>query len=337
MIRKSDLITISTFALTAGVMFLPLAAHAASATFFGPIVSPICNCATQISANGVTVPNSAPAWGCVLQTLQNIMNFMVTMATVAITIFIALAGFSYMASGGNPEKRTMANKRIMNAVIGLVIVLCAWLVVDSILKVLYNPSTTTSYGPWNSILVSDGSNDCIAPTQNPTSLPGVTGNQGGGSGGANSGVAVVSTTPITASSGNEASVRAQFAAAGVSVNHSVCTGSSGSGCTDVGGMQTATIQQVLNLSAKCGGSSGCGMVVTGGNEPGHASGPHSHGNGYKVDLRLGTAMDGIIQKLTRVADRTGDSPGPTWVDSCNNQYVEESDHWDVTVYAACSL
>lgn len=172
MITRQHVIGVLSFALCAGAagvasgVLLPYVAHAATATFFGPIISPACNCATAIMANGVTVGGSAPAWGCVLQTIQNVMNFIVTMATLAITIFIALAGFSYMASGGNPEKRSVATKRIMNAVIGLLIVLCAYLLVDSIMKVIYNQGS--QFGPWNSILVGNGTtDDCIRKQDSP--------------------------------------------------------------------------------------------------------------------------------------------------------------------------
>ncbi len=319
------------------ILSVPFAAHAA----FGTLIPTECNCDQPYSVNGVDTISSAPAWGCVFATFQNALTMAFQLATVLISIFLALAGFTYMTSGGSAEKRQLANKRLMNVVIGLLIVLGSYLLVDSLMKVIYNAGATdgtTKFGPWNAILASGGP-QCLAPTQPPKALPALTGaiagsNAGGGDG---SGSAQLTAVPASTASGNEGAVRAQFSAAGVSVNHEACTGSSGSGCTDVGGMQQATIQQVINLSNKCGGSGGCGMTVTGGNEPGHAAGTYSHGNGYKVDLRLGTAMDGVIQSLKKVADRTGDSPGSTWIDSCNNQYVEESDHWDVTVYAACSL
>lgn len=153
--RRSHLISLGVLAL---LIVLPQATHAASTSFFGPIIptSGQCVCA-----------GSAPDWGCVLQLIQNVMNFIVTLATVGITIFIALAGFSYMSSGGNPEKRTQANKQIMNAVIGLLIVLCAYLLVDSLMKVLYNQNS--GFGPWNSILVGNGNDYCIVE-HNPPGL-----------------------------------------------------------------------------------------------------------------------------------------------------------------------
>ena len=326
--KKNFLLQIAILLLLIG---LPATTHAAVTPFFGPIISPACNCATPISANGVTAPYSAPGWGCVIDTFQRTINLGVSLSVVFMTVLIALAGYSYIAGRGSPEGRSLANTRIMNAAIGLMIALGAFLLVDSLMKALYNPNNA-QFGPWNSILGQSQGAECIAPSK----TPGVSGALNTLVNGATP-PPQASTVPASTASGNEAQVRAQLAGVGVSINHDPCTGSSGSGCTDVGGMQQATVQQIINLSSKCGGPGGCGMVVTGGNEPGHAVGTYSHGNGYKVDLRLGTPVDSVIQNLTSAGTRTGDGPGPAWVDSCRNQYVRESDHWDITVYQACSL
>jgi hypothetical protein len=143
------------------LLFAPFATHAASAvlTSIIPSGNALCTC-TGAAGSGVNgTYTSAPDWGCVLQTLQNIINDVVGLAAIIISLFLAQAGFTYMTSSGNPEKRSLANKRILNAVIGLVIVLCAWLLVDSIMKIIYNQGS--QFGPWNSILVSNGSDYCI--------------------------------------------------------------------------------------------------------------------------------------------------------------------------------
>ena len=70
------LIAAGLFAITMLIWAAP--AYAAEATFFGPIVPPECNC----DAEGIL---SAPDWGCVLQTIQNTINF-----TISIAVIIAL-------------------------------------------------------------------------------------------------------------------------------------------------------------------------------------------------------------------------------------------------------
>ncbi|HVX90604.1 MAG TPA: hypothetical protein VHC20_03130, partial [Candidatus Paceibacterota bacterium] len=143
------------------------------------------------------------------------------------------------------------------------------------------------------------------------------------------------------SGGNEDAVRQQLAAAGVSINKGVCSppddhscGGTPPSCTDVGGMQSATISQIINIANAC---PGCGVQVTGGTEPGHACGTYSHGNGYKVDLHPTSGLDALLKSLTYQGTRNGDGPGPSYGDSCGNQYVRESDHWDATIKATCSL
>jgi hypothetical protein len=83
-----------------------------------------------------------------------------------------------MTSGGNPEARNRGRNMLLNVVIGLVILLSAWLVVDFVMKTLYNPDTTTSdgkkFGPWNSILQGSASDQCIAVTK-PKAIAGIIG------------------------------------------------------------------------------------------------------------------------------------------------------------------
>jgi hypothetical protein len=158
------------------ILFLPILTHAAGA-FSGSIdptyLANKCNCP----------PNSAPDYGCVLQLIQSLMNFLVYFATIIMTLLFAMAGFEYMTSGGNPEKRSQANRRILNVFIGLIIVFAAWLIVDSVMKVLYNPdaaSGSVKFGPWNQLLKADGAGNCILPRAEPPSLPSIAGNNAGG-------------------------------------------------------------------------------------------------------------------------------------------------------------
>ncbi len=180
--RRPHWISLGLFLLAAG---LPLATHAALGTFAGQIIPQVCNC-----------PGSAADWGCVLQTIQSFMNFSVYIATIIITLFIALAGFTYMTSGGSAEKRSLANKRVANAVIGLVIVLVAWLLVDSVMKVLYK--SDAGFGPWNAILASNNAPDCIVKNGKPPPLVGPdssTQNAAGGGVGTVTGTPGVPSTP----------------------------------------------------------------------------------------------------------------------------------------------
>lgn len=147
----------------------PFAAFAAETNFFGPIIPQMgdkCYC-----------PGTAMDWGCVLQVFQGVMNVLVSLGVLAVVFFIAWAGFLMITGGSNPANRTKAKNRLINAVIGLVVILGAWLVVDTVMKTLYNPDTTfnsaageTKFGPWNAIFTGEEANNCLDKNDHPGGL-----------------------------------------------------------------------------------------------------------------------------------------------------------------------
>jgi hypothetical protein len=155
---RSFLVTLAAGAVT----LLPLIAFAADADLNSPIINSICNC-----------PGTAPGFGCVLQVIQNLMNLAVTVGVIITTLVAAYAGILWITSPFNAENRTKGRSMLMNAVIGLVITLSAWLIVDFVMKALYNSQVTVNQaqvGPWNAIIsTKTGGNDiedangCIKP------------------------------------------------------------------------------------------------------------------------------------------------------------------------------
>lgn len=134
-------------------LFLPRAASAAG--FFGPVLpqSGSCDCGA--------LPMD---WGCVLQVIQNLIQLAVSLGVIICVLWIAYAGFSLMVSGGSPEARSKGKTRITNALVGIVVILAAWLVVDFVMKTIYKPDAAFSggsFGPWNAILADTGGNYCI--------------------------------------------------------------------------------------------------------------------------------------------------------------------------------
>lgn len=285
------------------LLLLPLTADAQ----FGPIVPEVCR-------------TCACGFGGVLAIIQNLVNFIIGLAVIFATIILVWGGILYVLSPTNPESRSTANKMLINAAVGLLIVLSAWLIVDFVMKTLYGGQ----FGPWHSILLAGEGPSCVESKPNAplfggtiTSVPGV----GGG--------------PST-ETGDEAGVRARLAAAGISVNKEACPPGvryqdHPGGCTSVGGMQEATIQQAIILKGICGS-----LTVTGGNELGHTEGTVSHTTGYKIDF--GTGIDSCIQGGANGYFVRNGSRGShaRYTDKCTNEYVRESDHWDVRVSRACS-
>ena len=73
----------------------------------------------------------------VLATIR-VVNFGTVFALMFTVVVIAFAGWKYMISGGVPAKRQEANKTLLNAAIGIVIILAAWLIVRLITSTLLN-------------------------------------------------------------------------------------------------------------------------------------------------------------------------------------------------------
>lgn len=146
---RAILIPLFAFAL----LVIPSFAFAADASFFGPIVPTECS---GKDVGGTICPCSFAA---VLETVRHVINIVISLAIAIATVLLAWAGISFMINGTNEEKRKAARGMVMNVIIGIVIVLGAWLIVDFVMKTLYSGMDGNAglYGPWNSIIKDNGS------------------------------------------------------------------------------------------------------------------------------------------------------------------------------------
>lgn len=291
---------LSAFALL--ILFLPGQALAQ----FDPIVPEVCR-------------TCACGFGGVLAIVQNVVNFIIAISIIFATIIMVWAGGLYIVSATNPESRSTANKMLLNAVIGILIILCAWLVVDFVMKTLYDNGS--EFGPWNSILLGGSGDSCVVAKDN---VPLFSGNivaiPGQGTG--------VDGDVVTSGSASHQAGAAKLAAAGISISSTgSCADRRNASCTSLDGMKQNTVDQVIAIKQAC---TGCGVTVTGGTEVGHESGSTSHSAGYKIDLATNAQLDAYIRSLTRSGSRGSDD---RYLDRCGNEYVRETspNHWDITV------
>jgi len=78
---------------------------------------------------------------------SNIINFIsFNLAIPAATLLFVAAGVMFLISGGNQEKVTSARSIFTNTVIGLVIVFCSWMLIDTLLKTI---AIGAFSGAWN--------------------------------------------------------------------------------------------------------------------------------------------------------------------------------------------
>jgi len=126
---------------------------------------------------------------------------------------------------------------------------------------------------------------------------------------------------ISAQTYTDAEARRALSNAGISVNASEPQ-------TSLAGIRKATIDALITLKS----ASGAEIVITGGTEStgGHTSGTYSHGNGYKVDLRLNSTLNNYIETRFAKAGMVGGYPA--YKSATGNLYVKEGNHWDVTIY-----
>jgi hypothetical protein len=160
-------VSIAQISLAILVFATPIASYAASNPFTTPIFPAACNCLGQTVVGGTGTVASAPDYGCVLQVIQNVINLAVYLGVLITIVYIVVAGAQMVINSTNPNAIKAARGRIWNGVIGIALILCSWLIVDFVMKTLYN---STTYGPWNSILAGKGNDLCLKPTE-PTGIP----------------------------------------------------------------------------------------------------------------------------------------------------------------------
>ena len=151
---------LSRLLIPAGVLLVLLLPHiglAASIGSFDPIIP---------QSGACTCPGTAPSWGCVLLVLQHVINMAVSLGVVLSVLYLAYSGALLVTSAGNPSAREQAKQRMTSWAVGMVVLLTAWLIVDFIMKTLYGGQ----FGPWNAILASNGSDQCLKANENPTAI-----------------------------------------------------------------------------------------------------------------------------------------------------------------------
>ena len=142
------------FALFFAVSFLALPPAAqAGIPFFGPIIPAAYNVC-------------APSWGQLIEVINNIIQLLITLAIVFVApLMIAYAGFLFVTNPVNASGISKAREVLTNTVVGIVIALAGWLIVDAIMAVLYNANASdrsgSVLGTWSNLITSGGITPCI--------------------------------------------------------------------------------------------------------------------------------------------------------------------------------
>ena len=93
---------------------------------------------------------------CIRDSVNNVIQFTITLGTIFATLIIIWAGFKLVTSAGNPSAMQSAKKIITNVLIGFVLLLTAFLIVNTILGVIINGPDRANLLNWQEI-------ECIRP------------------------------------------------------------------------------------------------------------------------------------------------------------------------------
>ncbi|MCA9355280.1 hypothetical protein KC865_01875 [Candidatus Kaiserbacteria bacterium] len=195
---------------------------------------------------------------------NGIVKWLIGVLMVVFAVLIVVAGFKLVTSGGNPGAKEDAKNMIANAIIGIIIVLAAWLMVDTVMKGLLIGGDGRIDGKlfWSKI---ECSSLTASQAPRPVKLSG-------------------SQPPLGVGTGrSESWVKGRFDDEGIVVLASgECTDPSQRQCTGLAGMQTETVEDIVDIHLAC---PECGVVVTAGTEIGHTNACHRNGTCVDIDCR----------------------------------------------------
>jgi hypothetical protein len=271
-----------------------------------------------IAANTMDIPYTALAplplgeGGTELKTytistyLSGMFKLIIALGAAFAVLMGITGGIQYVASGIAPAARKGAKERITNALLGLVIILTSYLILNTIdpKLVAFNfglppieGTRAVALTPLEFLGFGTTSERWCVPPQTGTTWP------------------------------SDAYEREVLNKKNILVNKANCTTVGESGCTSVCGLKPDVIDALGELKKNCDNKMGkmCAIWVTGATEHWLHK---SHNNNRNVDLGMSQTFDAYVRKSIYLG--TGHSCGiysaPHWsVDS--HIFVDEGDHW----------
>ncbi len=98
----------------------------------------------------VSGPDSVLCDFCsLLATIQATLNFILGLAFLGAVILIAVNGINMYFTGGDPGKVKTSFEKILKVVVGLIIMIAAWAIINTIMVFLVKPGSPPTF--WNNI------------------------------------------------------------------------------------------------------------------------------------------------------------------------------------------
>ena len=237
--------------------------------------------------------------------LSGMFKLIIALGAAFAVLMGITGGIQYVASGIAPAARKGAKERITNAILGLVIILTSYLVLNTIDPKLVEfnfklPALAGALAPESVVTFpwSEKVNGCVPP-KTGTAWP------------------------------DDSYERNLLYTKNIIVNKANCSAIGSSDCTSVCGLKSDVIDSLGKLKENCDNKIGraCAIRVTGATEYWLHQ---SHGTFRNVDLGKHSNFDEYIKKSIYLG--TGQSCGirsaPHWVVD-SHIFVDEGDHWHV--------
>lgn len=110
------------------------------------VIVPTAALGASLPTGGLVPCNGPNCTICSLATLaQNLLTIGIYLSVFLSAVLFAWAGWKYLSAGGNPSEINAAKNIFWNVAVGLIIILAAWLIVDTLIH------TLTNLGNWNSL------------------------------------------------------------------------------------------------------------------------------------------------------------------------------------------
>lgn len=272
------------------------------------------NCVYTIEAGGT---KDAEVGGNSLGNFLNTAYNYIVGISIALAVAMIIYGGVQYATADAANKTSKGRDTIESAIVGLLLVLGSFLILNTINSDLTRFDLGLTYGMLPEVSIqSPGTTDPNNPSTGSTTTPPRPGGTQRTSWDAARASQVVT---------GDAAIRTQLITAGVRIKtdngtSQVCTTrlfeQSNNGrsinCLGLGGMPSGVASDLVSMQAECKKMySNCSVYVTGGTEWGHSS--HGPGN-TAVDLAIGGSFDQYLQKIS--------TKGGYWFGNC--AYVLEN-------------
>lgn len=90
-------------------------------------------------------------WCHLMQLFKNVINFLMYIAFPLAAVMIVVGGIMIMTAGGSTERVAKGKEIVTAAVIGLLIALLSWLIIDTIIGIIAVGWNNLKIGPWNKL------------------------------------------------------------------------------------------------------------------------------------------------------------------------------------------